>query len=128
MANDLLVPVEMLHLFCGIQPSRIPSVLEDIIMKNIANPKFNLTDAASEMAMSYRNVQQKLKAITGLTPKQYQRNIKLNQARTILKSGEVQTIKEVMYQVGFENHHYFTKIYKTAFGIRPTEELAGLSN
>ena len=97
--------------------------LEAIISNQLANPKFKLIEAASLMNMSYRRLQQKLKAITGLTPKQYQRSIKLARARELLKSGNIQTVTEVMYQLGFDNHHYFSKLYREAFGVMPSEEL-----
>lgn len=97
--------------------------LEEIIVDQLSNPKFKLSEAATAMNMSYRRLQQKLKAITGLTPKQYQRSIKLAKARTLLKSGQFQTVTEVIYQLGFDNHHYFSKLYKEEFGIMPSEEL-----
>ncbi|MEL6972877.1 MAG: response regulator, partial [Bacteroidota bacterium] len=97
--------------------------LEAVISDQLANPKFKLVEAASSMNMSYRRLQQKLKAITGLTPKQYQRSIKLAKARELLKSGQVQTVTEVMYQLGFDNHHYFSKLYREEFGVMPSEEL-----
>ena len=97
--------------------------IEQIILANLSKPNYKLSDTATEMAVSYRRMQQKIKTITGLTPKQYQRSIKLNRARQLLKSGAFQTVTEVMYQLGFEHHHYFSKIYKEEFGIMPSEEL-----
>ena len=99
--------------------------LETILAENIGNNQFKMPDAARQMAISQRRLQQKIKFITGLTPKQYQRSILLNKARNILKSGQVQTVSEVLYQVGIENRHYFSKIYKEEFGIKPIEELKG---
>jgi AraC-like DNA-binding protein len=97
--------------------------IEQTVLKHISNPKFKLTDLAAEMAISYSLLKQKIKKITGLTPKQYERSIKLHEARKMLKSGEYVTVSEVMYQLGFEHLSYFSKIYKQEFGIMPTEEL-----
>jgi signal transduction histidine kinase/DNA-binding response OmpR family regulator len=97
--------------------------LEGILKENISKPNFKMTEAANQMAISPRRMQQKIKEITGLTTKQYQRSIRLHQARTLFKSGKVQTVSEVMYQVGFENHSYFSKIYIQEFGITPSQEL-----
>ena len=41
----------------------------------------------------------------------------------VLKNGKFQTGTEVIYQLGFDNHHYFSKLYKEEFGIMPSEEL-----
>ena len=97
--------------------------LEEIISSNLTTRDYKLTSAAEELHISYRRLQQKLKAITGLSPKQYQRSIRLDKAREILKSGEVQTVQEAMSQIGFENQYHFNKLYKEAFGIKPIQEL-----
>jgi signal transduction histidine kinase/DNA-binding response OmpR family regulator/ligand-binding sensor domain-containing protein len=97
--------------------------LEQILVENIGISNYKLSEAAAQMTISYRRLQQKLKAITGLTPKQYQRSIKLSKARELLKSGDVATAQEVMYQIGFENYFHFAKMYKEEFGITPGEEL-----
>ncbi|MEZ4960179.1 MAG: ATP-binding protein [Saprospiraceae bacterium] len=97
--------------------------VEQIVVENIANPNHTLNEVAPLVNLSYNGFQQKIKKITGLTPKQYQRSIKLNKARLLLKSGEVETVSEVLYQLGFDNHYYFSKIYQQEFGIMPTEEL-----
>ncbi|MEM1324067.1 MAG: DNA-binding response regulator [Bacteroidota bacterium] len=101
--------------------------VEHLIVEHIANPSFILKDIAPLINMSYNGFQQKIKKISGLTPKQYQRSIKLNKARQILKSGKVKTVSEVLYQLGFENHYHFSKIYKQEFGIMPSDELRAIS-
>lgn len=97
--------------------------IEKILEENINNSNFKISDVANQMALSPRRLQQKIKEITGLTPKQYQRSIRLNKARTILKSGQVRTISEAMYQIGLDNRSYFSKIYLEEFGIKPSQEL-----
>ncbi|MEL6835885.1 MAG: ATP-binding protein [Bacteroidota bacterium] len=97
--------------------------LERIMQQHLASPGFKLTEAAMAMNISYRRLQQKLKALTGMTPKRYQRTIKLAKARELLKSGQFETVTEVMYQLGFDNLHYFSKLYKEEFGVKPIEEL-----
>ena len=91
--------------------------MENILEENINNSNFKISDVANQMALSPRRLQQKIKEITGLTPKQYQRSIRLNKARTILKSGQVRTVSEAMYQIGLDNRTYFSKIYLEEFGV-----------
>ena len=83
-----------------------------------------LSDLAYDLHISERSFQQKIKRLTGQTPKKYQRNIQLHEARKILKSGRVQTVSELSYQIGFEDQHYFSGLYKKQFGLTPKEELA----
>ena len=54
--------------------------LEGVLTKNISNSNFKISDAADKIAISPRRLQQKIKEITGLTPKQYQRSIRLNKS------------------------------------------------
>jgi signal transduction histidine kinase/DNA-binding response OmpR family regulator len=97
--------------------------VEVLIQQNMAQPTFNLQQLAQELNLSPRRFQQKMKAITGMTPKQYQRTIRLDFARKLLKSGKVQTVAEASYQTGFEDPHYFSTLYKKTYGKMPSEEL-----
>ena len=97
--------------------------VETYVLENIDNPNFKLNDLTQVINLSYGRIAGKIKKITGLSPKQYERSIKLAKARELLQSGDVQTVSEVIYQLGFENHYYFSKIYKKTYGIMPTEEL-----
>lgn len=100
--------------------------IEDKLVENISNRHFKLNDLAAEMAITTRTLQLRIKAITGQTPKKYQRSIQLHHARKLLKSGDIKTISELSYQLGFEDQHYFSTLYKKEFGITPKEELKNL--
>ncbi|MEO1259512.1 MAG: ATP-binding protein [Bacteroidota bacterium] len=99
--------------------------VEELLLENMGTEGFKLSDLSNDLHQSYSNIQRKIKQITGLSPKQYERSVKLAQARTLLKSGEIRTVSEVAAHLGFENHYYFSKMYKQAYGIMPTEELKG---
>ncbi|MEM9546200.1 MAG: response regulator [Bacteroidota bacterium] len=97
--------------------------VEQVILKNISKTDFILSDVAPQVNMSYSGFRQKVKKITGLSPKEYERTIKLNKAREILKSGTVTTVSEVLHQIGLDNHYHFSKLYKKEFGVMPSDEL-----
>ncbi|MEM9823775.1 MAG: helix-turn-helix domain-containing protein, partial [Bacteroidota bacterium] len=97
--------------------------LETILTENLSDKTYKISDTAREMNISYRRLHQKIKENTGLTPKQYQRSIKLAKARSLLKSGQVATLQEVIYAVGMDNYSYFSKLYTEEFGIKPIDEL-----
>ncbi len=97
--------------------------VEDKILENISDNKFTLNHLAAEMSVSTRTLQLKIKAITGQTPKKYQRSIQLHQARKLLKNGDIKTVSELSYQLGFEDQHYFSMLYKKEFGVTPRQEL-----
>jgi signal transduction histidine kinase/DNA-binding response OmpR family regulator/ligand-binding sensor domain-containing protein len=95
--------------------------VEKMIMAHVGDKMFGIDQLAEELQMSTRRVQQKVKAITGMTPKQYQREIQLASARRLLEAGDFQSVAEVSRQMGFSDAHYFSKLYEKRFGKRPSE-------
>jgi len=73
----------------------------------------------TNVSMSDRQLQRKLKAITNAAPHEYIRNYRLAQARQLLESGE--RASEVAFAVGFTSQSYFTTCFKARFGVTPTE-------
>jgi signal transduction histidine kinase/DNA-binding NarL/FixJ family response regulator/ligand-binding sensor domain-containing protein len=97
--------------------------VEGIIMAHVGDRQFGIEQLADQLGMSSRRVQQKLKTITGMSPKKYQREIQLESARRLLESGEAQSVAEVSRQMGFTDAHYFSKLYEKRFGKRPSSYL-----
>jgi signal transduction histidine kinase/DNA-binding response OmpR family regulator len=95
--------------------------VETIILSHVGDKLFGIDQLADQLHMSTRRVQQKIKAITGMTPKQYQREIQLESARRHLESGDFQSVSEVSNKVGFSDAHYFSKLYEKRFGKRPSD-------
>lgn len=93
--------------------------VERIVRSEISNSQFNIDSLASILNVSRSKVHRDIKRRTGLTPNKYIRQIKLQNAREILEKGEVQTVSEVCYAVGFDTPKYFSKIYEQQFGKRP---------
>ena len=76
----------------------------------------NLEKLSEEMNMSKSTLYRKIKSMTGLTPLDFVRNIKMKRACMMLLA-RTQTISEVAYAVGFSNPKYFTKCFKEEFGV-----------
>ena len=96
---------------------------EKRIKEEISNTQFNIESLAAELNISRSQIQRRIKKTTGLSPTKYFREIKLQAAREILENGEVQTVNEVAYAVGFDTTHYFSKLYHQRFGKRPIQYL-----
>ena len=81
----------------------------------------NISDIVQKSGISgtyFRNI---FTAIYGTTPKKYINNKRLTQARNILDGGEFNNIREVAEAVGFDDALYFGKIFKSRYGISPSE-------
>lgn len=94
----------------------------DRIEAHIANPGFSVELLADEVAMSSVQVYRKLKAITGQTPNDLIRNVRLERAASLLDQ-RAGNVADVAYMVGFNNLSYFAKCFKDKFQQSPSEYL-----
>ena len=95
--------------------------LQDFVEQNLDNSKITVDDLANYVAMSTRNLQRMLKSITGFTPNEFIREVRLYAARDLLETKKKRSISEVAYAVGFSTPAYFSKLYKTRFGNSPAQ-------
>jgi signal transduction histidine kinase/AraC-like DNA-binding protein/predicted negative regulator of RcsB-dependent stress response len=86
----------------------------------LADSEFTIPQVAAFMGMSQIQVYRKLKALTGQTPSQFLRQLRLDTSKSLLANPEL-TIAEVAYEVGFSDPNYFSKTFHQTFGIPPSE-------
>ena len=67
-----------------------------------------------------KQLYRKTKAITGRTPVEYIREMRMKRAAELLSQGKF-SVSEVMYTVGFSNSSYFSKCFSKEYGMTPTE-------
>ena len=89
------------------------------IEKNIDNSGFSVEALAKELLMSSIQLYRKTKALTGKTPVQVIRSMRLQRAAQLLKTGNY-TVTEVTYMVGFQDLKYFRQRFKKEFGVNPS--------
>lgn len=94
--------------------------LTDIILANLDVENFNVDELASEMNMSRTSLHRKLKEISGLTPGDFIRVVRLKKAAELLQNGEYR-INEICILVGFHSQSYFTKSFQKQFGVLPKQ-------
>ena len=91
---------------------------------NIAVPHFSVEDLGMELGISRAYVFKKILALTGKTPLEFMRSIRLQHAAQLLERSQL-SVQEVAYKVGFNNPKYFTKYFKEQYGVLPSEYLSG---
>lgn len=94
--------------------------IREMIEENMVDSDFNVSMLQEKMGMGNKQLYRKLKAITGQTPVEYIRDMRMQKAAKLLKAGKF-SVSEVMYTVGFSNSSYFSKCFSKAFGMTPTE-------
>lgn len=98
--------------------------LRALIEKNISDSLLSVTYLASQVAMSERQLLRKLKNLTGFSPIQFIKEVKLQRAKKLLESNQVATVAEASYSVGIDKVDYFSSQYVSRFGKRPSESLS----
>ncbi len=91
-----------------------------VIEENIGNEFFSVEDLAAKVAFSRSQLHRKLKSLTGKSPNEMIRDFRLARAKDLLnkKAGNV---SEVAMEVGYSSVSYFTRSFKQAFGMLPSE-------
>ncbi|MFH6935915.1 substrate-binding domain-containing protein [Flavobacterium sp. FlaQc-30] len=104
----------------GNQEQSFITKMNDIIKKNVENPKFSVEDLADKLGVSRVQLYRKVKAIIGINISDHINNVKLEKAAELLKANEM-NISEIAYSLGFSSPNYFSTAFKNKFGISPKE-------
>ncbi|WP_289055581.1 hybrid sensor histidine kinase/response regulator transcription factor [Carboxylicivirga marina] len=89
------------------------------VEENMSDAAFNVSELVKKMNVSRTLLHMKLRELTGQSTSEFIRTIRLKQAAKLLKQGEL-NVSEVTYQVGFNDPKYFSKSFKSLFGVTPT--------
>ena len=105
----------------------VPSVEEAFVRKlmqateqHLGEEDFAIEVLQRELNMGPKQLYRKIKALTGQTPTEFVRTIRLRRARQLLEQ-RAGTISEIAFQVGFNNLSYFSKCFREEFGALPSE-------
>lgn len=100
--------------------------LISVVNKNISNPNFSVEELSSTMAMSRVALYKKILSITGKTPVEFIRKIKLQKAVQLLEKSKL-SIARVSYDVGYSNPNYFAKVFREEYNMLPSEYIASIA-
>ncbi|NDV82171.1 hybrid sensor histidine kinase/response regulator transcription factor [Bacteroides sp. 51] len=93
--------------------------LHQILVDNLGNSHFSVDEFASLMNIGRTVFYKKVKGITGYSPNEYLRIMRMKKAAELLLAGNL-TVSEVSYKVGIDDPFYFSKCFKAQFGIAPS--------
>jgi AraC-like DNA-binding protein len=94
--------------------------LNEAIRKNMSNPNLKMEELGEEMGLGRVQLYRKVKAITGVTPVELLRKMRLQEAYVLLGS-TTKTVAEIAFEVGFNTPGYFSKCFKEEYGKLPGE-------
>jgi len=104
----------------GDADSRFIMDFNRIVAARMADSSLSVEDVAAELHLSRVQMYRKVKALTGSTPVEMIRIMRLKRAEKLLRQGG-RTVSEVSYDVGFTSPSYFAKCFKEQFGHLPSE-------
>jgi len=97
-------------------------VIREIAKDIIENPSFDysLEQLSSKSGLSQAKLQDGFKFLYNRTVTEYIRNIRLEAARELLKTSDL-NISQIVYTIGFTSRSYFSKIFREKFGLTPNQ-------
>lgn len=87
--------------------------------EHLDDSSFGVEQMAAAVGMSRMHLNRKIKAMTGLTPNELIRTVRLNRATTLLLMGV--SVSETADRVGFDTPAYFSKVFKEHYHQTPSE-------
>ncbi|MES2276217.1 MAG: two-component regulator propeller domain-containing protein [Bacteroidota bacterium] len=94
------------------------SIVEYIEL-NILNDSLSVEELSRQMNMSRGSLYNKVLMLTGKSPVEFIRSIRLKKAVYLLENSHM-TISQICYEVGFNTPKYFTKLFKDEYGVIPS--------
>ncbi len=91
----------------------------DYIRTNIESPDLSVEAMSKELGLSRTHLHRKLKALTGQSPVEFIKMIRMKQAAYLLGTGKL-SVSEVGYKVGYNTPSYFSSSFNAYFGMSPT--------
>lgn len=89
-----------------------------IVEEHISESEFGVEELSVEMGVHRAQLYKKLEHLTGKSPQQFIRILRLKRGRQLLEQSGLY-VSEVAYRVGFNSPRIFSKYFKEEFGVTP---------
>lgn len=93
--------------------------LESVAARLYTEPTLEVTQIATALALSERQLQRKMKVLLATTPKNFIKEFRLKKARELLKNGT--QIGRIALDVGFSSQTYFGRCFKEVYQCTPKQ-------
>lgn len=97
-----------------------------VVEQQMEDSEFSNEVFCDKMNMTQSTLYRKLKSLTGMSPNEFIRDIRIKKACVLLRQRPDLQIADVAYTVGFTDPKYFSLIFKKEKGMSPTKYLESL--
>ncbi|MFI5139759.1 MAG: two-component regulator propeller domain-containing protein, partial [Sphingobacteriales bacterium] len=97
----------------------------EFIEQNISNDNLSVEELSRHVNMSRGTLYKKLLTLTGKSPVEFIRSIRLKKAVYLLENSQ-KSISQISYEVGFNEPRYFTKVFKNEYNILPSDYVTNI--
>ena len=111
------------HLISGVENRRISKAIETL-RENLDRP-LRIENIAREVGMSVSGFHHHFKSVTAMSPLQFQKQMRLQEARRLMLAEDVDAAT-AGFRVGYGDPSYFSRDYKKQFGVPPQRHIAML--
>lgn len=98
-----------------------------VVVDNMNNVQLSVDFLAQEVALSRTAIFKKLRALTGMTPNDFMKAVRLDEASRMIVEGKY-SITEIGFITGFSSSSYFAKCFVKQFGVLPSEYVQEMEN
>ena len=112
------ITLEPRHIAISSMDEQFLQKVMEIIEEHISDDQLSIEKLSHEAGYSQVQFYRKIKALSGQTPSQFLRIIRLKRAAELLKR-KSNTVSQVAYSVGFSSLAYFSQCFKEQFGVTP---------
>ena len=84
--------------------------------------QLRVENIANDLGMSVSGFHHHFKAVTAMSPLQYQKRLRLQEARRLMLGGGLNAT-DVAFRVGYNDSSHFSREYKGLFGLPPKQDI-----
>jgi AraC-like DNA-binding protein len=90
------------------------------IQENLSNLSFGVDELADQLCVSYSTLYRKIKIAVGISPCELIRKTRIKNAVKMMNHKMV-AFNDIAFAAGFSNYSYFSRCFKSEFGLLPSE-------
>lgn len=100
--------------------------LEKEIYSSFIQNELSLYELSYKMAVSERQLHRRIAGLVYLTPNKYVRILRLHKAKEMIDNYVQKSISQIAYAVGYNDVHYFSRLFADQYNITPKELISSL--